>query len=61
MMLGEPLNLLTTELNEVDERMRELWVFRRELGRLPDRSQNLDPGDRTDGEICHILGPLASK
>lgn len=49
--------LLTSKLRDVDERMRELRVLRRELTALVDRGRRLDPADCSDGDVCHILGP----
>ena len=53
--------LLTAKLSDVEVRMRELRILRRELTALIDRGEQLDPADCTDGEICHILGPTSTK
>ena len=50
--------LLSSKLSDVDAQMRELRTLRRELEALIDRSKLLDPADCTDGDICHILGPV---
>lgn len=53
--------LLDAKLSDVDVRMRELRTLRRELTALIDRGEQLDPADCTDGEICHILGPVSPR
>ena len=55
---GHVASLLTAKLADVTDRMRELRTLRRELEALIDRSEQLDPTDCTDDDICHILGPL---
>ena len=51
--------LLTAKLSDVEVRMRELRILRRELTALIDRGEQLDPADCTEGEICNILGPTS--
>ena len=47
--------LLETKLDEVQERRRQLAALEDELEQLVKRSHQLDPGDCTDTDICHIL------
>jgi MerR family mercuric resistance operon transcriptional regulator len=47
--------LLTIKLSDVTAQMGELQTLRRELEALIERSQQLDPADCTDDDICHIL------
>ena len=49
--------LLSTKLNDVHTRQRELMALETELEGLISRSQRLDPADCTDAQICHIIGP----
>lgn len=48
-------SLLTTKLDEVRVRHRELGVLEAELQGLIARSNQLDPADCSDAEICHII------
>lgn len=47
--------LLTTKLQEVQDRITELVALTVELSGLVERSKQLDPADQTAGQICHIL------
>ena len=49
--------LLATKLRDVKERQRELADLEAELAQLLGRSQELDPADCTDQQICHIIAP----
>ena len=48
-------SLLSTKLHDVQARQRELVVLEAELEELIGRSQELDPADCTDRQICHII------
>jgi len=50
-------SLLATKLRDVKERQRELAALETELAQLLERSQELDPADCTDQQICHIIAP----
>ena len=50
-------SLLLAKLDVVRERQRELAVLEGELEGLISRSEQLDPADCTDSEICHIIAP----
>lgn len=52
---GHVTGLLEAKLAGVAARMRELEALTAELEHLVERSRNLDPGDCTDADICHIL------
>ncbi|MFT5201222.1 MAG: MerR family mercuric resistance operon transcriptional regulator [Candidatus Aldehydirespiratoraceae bacterium] len=52
--------LLGTKLGEVKIQIGELRKLRQELEALIERSQQLNPADCTEGDICHILGAVAS-
>lgn len=52
-------SLLTTKLDDVRARQRELAVLKVELEALISRSDRLDPADCTDVQICHIIAPVA--
>lgn len=47
--------LLQAKLDAVAARRRELERLTSELEHLLRRSKALDPGDCTDGDICHVL------
>lgn len=47
--------LLTTRLDDVQERRRELAALAAELEELITRSDRLDPADCSDAEICHLI------
>jgi MerR family transcriptional regulator, mercuric resistance operon regulatory protein len=49
--------LLTTKLQDVHTRQRELAALEVELEGLISRSNRLDPADCTDAQICHIIAP----
>lgn len=49
--------LLSTKLLEVQIRQHELATLERELEGLIIRSQQLDPAQCTDADICHVLVP----
>lgn len=51
-------SLLTTKLDDVRQRQHELAVLETELQDLIARSNQLDPSDCTDAEICQII-PLS--
>lgn len=48
-------SLLSTKLDDVQARQRELAVIEAELAELISRSHELDPADCTDQQICHII------
>lgn len=50
-------SLLATKLRDVEARQRELAALETELRQLLGRSQQLDPADCTDQQICHIIAP----
>jgi MerR family mercuric resistance operon transcriptional regulator len=50
--------LLATKLNKVKAQIVELRTLRGELEALIERSQQLDPADCAEGDICHILGAV---
>lgn len=47
--------LITDKLADVRRRMHDLTSLETELSGLLDRSQDLDPAECTDADICHIL------
>lgn len=47
--------LLSTKLREVQTRQRQLHALEEELVILISRSDQLDPADCTDAQICHIM------
>jgi DNA-binding transcriptional MerR regulator len=47
--------LLTAKLADVQARRRRLDELETEIERLLERSDDLDPSDCSDGDICHIL------
>lgn len=47
--------LLTTKLDDVHTRQRELAALETDLEDLISRSDHLDPADCTDVQICHII------
>lgn len=47
--------LLTTKLDDVRDRQRQLATLKTEIEALIERSHHLDPADCTDAQICHIL------
>ena len=49
--------LLTTKLADVHTRQRQLHALQAELEGLLHHSENLDPANCTDNQICHILTP----
>lgn len=48
-------NLINDKLADVHRRMQDLTCLAADLEHLLDRSQDLNPADCTDAEICHIL------
>ncbi|GAA4710282.1 DNA-binding transcriptional regulator, MerR family [Promicromonospora umidemergens] len=48
-------NVLRTKLDAVHARQAELAALEHELEHLVARSNDLDPADCTDTDICHIL------
>lgn len=50
--------LLATKLNKVNVQIGELQTLRAELEALIERSQQLDPADCAEVDICHILGAI---
>jgi hypothetical protein len=52
--------LLGTKLGEVKVQIGELRKLQQELEALIERSQQLNPADCAEGNICHILGAVAS-
>lgn len=50
-------SLLARKLGDVQEQQRELVALETELRQLLDRSQQLDPADCTDQQICPIIAP----
>jgi DNA-binding transcriptional MerR regulator len=57
---GHVSELLATKLSDIKAQMGELRTLSRELEALIERSQQLDPADCTEGDICHILGTAGS-
>jgi len=49
--------LLTAKLRDVQTRQRQLHALEAELDILISRSDQLDPADCTDAQICHIITP----
>jgi len=47
--------LLTAKLRDVQTRQRQLHALEAELDILISRSDQLDPADCTDAQICHIM------
>jgi hypothetical protein len=47
--------LLQAKLDAVQARKQELDTLAREIEQLLRRARNLDAGDCTDNDICHIL------
>jgi MerR family transcriptional regulator, copper efflux regulator len=54
---GHVLELLRQRADELDRRIAELRTLRRELRRLVDRADGLDPADCNPGRVCHLIGP----
>jgi DNA-binding transcriptional MerR regulator len=52
--------LLESKLGDVDRRIEELGLLRRDLIGLIDRSHRLDPAECDEGSICHILIPAGA-
>jgi len=52
--------LLESKLNDVRDRQRRLAALESELLALIDRSNNLDPADCGQREVCHIIQAPAS-
>jgi MerR family mercuric resistance operon transcriptional regulator len=50
-------SLLVSKLHEIQQRQRGLATLETELQQLLGRSQELDPADCTDQQICHIIAP----
>ena len=51
-------SLLLTKLVDIRERQRELADLEAELEGLISRSDQLDPADCSDAQICHIIVPI---
>lgn len=49
--------LLTAKLRDVHTRQRQLRALETELDTLISSSDQLDPADCTDAQICHIVMP----
>ncbi len=50
-------SLLLTKRDDIRARQRELAALQTELEGLISRSDQLDPADCTDTQICHIIAP----
>src|SRR5680860_1332161 len=50
---GHVLELLRTRSTEIDRTIRELSALRRELSRLVERAQDLDPDECDPRQVCH--------
>lgn len=48
--------LLQAKRDEIDVRMKELRLLRKEVDALLERSTRLDPADCAPDAICHIIG-----
>ncbi len=49
------VGLLDARAEDLDTRIAELVVLRREVGRLRDRARGLDPAACGDAAICHVI------
>ena len=52
--------LLESKLDDVNRRIEDLGLLRRDLTGLIDRSRHLDPSECDERSICHILVPAGS-
>lgn len=55
---GHVLELLRHRSAEIDHAIRDLRALKRELNRLVERAQELDPTDCDSSRVCHLIGAI---